>query len=67
MNTFYAEYTQYGMSEDEYFEIAYFNSMDQEDERVYGSEYLYEMLQETLDAHLELVDSTPKMVNGLLV
>lgn len=67
MSIFYDNYKQYGMTEDECLEMAYFSNMDQEEERVYGSEYLHKILQETLDAHLELVDSTPKMVNGLLV
>lgn len=62
----YDAYAEYGMSEDELFEMRYFHQLDMEEERVYGSEYLYKILQETLDAHLELVDSTPRMVNGLL-
>lgn len=62
----YDAYAEYEMSEDELFEMRYFHQLDMEEERVYGSEYLYKILQETLDAHLELVDSTPRMVNGLL-
>lgn len=67
MNNFYEDYRQYGVSEDEYFEMAYFHNIDQEEERVHGSWYLYQILEETLDAHLALVDSTPRLVNGHLV
>jgi hypothetical protein len=64
----YEEYRQYGMTEDEYFEMKWFHmqDVDAEEEREHGSKYLYEILEDTLDAHLALVDSTPRLVNGLL-
>lgn len=64
----YEQYREYGMTEDEYFEMKWFHMQDveAEEEREYGSEHLYKVLEDTLDAHLALVDSTPRLVNGLL-
>ena len=64
----YEQYREYGMTEDEYFEMRWFHMQDveAEEEREYGSEHLYKVLEDTLDARLALVDSTPRLVNGLL-